>query len=411
MEVGAAGRRVPERRAAEASVGGRVVAALEGRVGVLGLRHGLFGVVQAHVVTDAGDGLDRDEVAVRAEPEHAARGHHEQPGTPLGPVDDEVVHLADPVTVRVEDDKPADVVALVGQGDLTFVESEKVDGERGHGASSERGRSIVPGACDRPRPDALQFRDNGARGIMTLMATRLLVLEDEDGLRASLRLMLESDGYEVVEASDAETALELVPGAGFDLMLVDLMLGGMDGFSFIRRARPMTEAPIVVISARDGVEDIVSALEAGADDYITKPFDVQEVRARLRAMLRRPVLSSDAPADGTPSDAARGNDVFVLDQDDGPLVFDRGAAQLTRGHCEIHLTMTEYRLLSVMAENSGRVLSRSSLLEHVWEEGFFGDERIVDVHVRRLRKKLERDPSTPRTLVTVRGLGYRLDTQ
>ena len=243
------------------------------------------------------------------------------------------------------------------------------------------------------------------------MATRLLVLEDEDGLRASLRLMLESDGYEVVEASDAETALELVPGAGFDLMLVDLMLGGMDGFSFIRRARPMTEAPIVVISARDGVEDIVSALEAGADDYITKPFDVQEVRARLRAMLRRPVLSSDVPADGQPPEAVRGNDVFVLDQDDGPLVFDRGAAQLTRGQREIHLTMTEYRLLSVMAENSGRVLSRSSLLEHVWEEGFFGDERIVDVHVRRLRKKLERDPSTPRTLVTVRGLGYRLDTQ
>jgi DNA-binding response OmpR family regulator len=247
---------------------------------------------------------------------------------------------------------------------------------------------------------------------MALMATRLLVLEDEDGLRASLRLLLESDGYEVVEASDAESALAIVPGAGFDLMLVDLMLGGMDGFSFIRRARPMTEAPIVVISARDGVEDIVSALEAGADHYITKPFDVQEVRARLRAMLRRPVLSSDGPTNGQPPDlAVRGSDVFVLDQDDGPLVFDRGAAQLTRGPREIHLTMTEYRLLSVMAENAGRVLSRSSLLEHVWDEGFFGDERIVDVHVRRLRKKLERDPSAPRTVVTVRGLGYRLDTQ
>jgi DNA-binding response OmpR family regulator len=215
-----------------------------------------------------------------------------------------------------------------------------------------------------------------------------------------------------VEAADAESALGLVPGAGFDLMLVDLMLGGMDGFSFIRRARPMTEAPIVVISARDGVGDIVSALEAGADDYIAKPFDVQEVRARLRAMLRRPVLSSDGPAGGQATDGtARGTDVFVLDQHDGPLVFDRGAAQLTRGPREIHLTMTEYRLLSVMAENSGRVLSRSSLLEHVWEGGFFGDERIVDVHVRRLRKKLERDPSAPRTLVTVRGLGYRLDTQ
>jgi DNA-binding response OmpR family regulator len=247
---------------------------------------------------------------------------------------------------------------------------------------------------------------------MSLMATRLLVLEDEDGLRAAIRLLLEGDGHEVVEASDAESALELVPAAGFDLMLVDLMLGGMDGFTFIRRARPMTEAPIVVISARDGVEDIVSALEAGADDYITKPFDAKEVRARLRAMLRRPVLAQGGPADGQrPELPARGDDVFVLDQDDGPLVFDRGAAQLTRGQKEIHLTMTEYRLMSVMAENAGRVLSRSSLLEHVWQEGFFGDERIVDVHVRRLRKKLERDPGAPRTLVTVRGLGYRLDTR
>jgi DNA-binding response OmpR family regulator len=175
----------------------------------------------------------------------------------------------------------------------------------------------------------------------------------------------------------------------------------MDGFSFIQRARPLTDAPIVVVSARDGVEDIVTALEAGADDYVTKPFLVEEVKARLRALLRRPSISStDAPSPG---------EVFVLDGSHGPLVFDRGAAVLARGEQEIHLTNTEFRLLSVLAENAGRVLSRSSLLEHVWERGFFGDERIVDVHVRRLRKKLEREPSEPSTLVTVRGLGYRLD--
>ncbi len=230
--------------------------------------------------------------------------------------------------------------------------------------------------------------------------TRLLVLEDDEGLRASLRLVLEDAGYEVVESSQAEQALEVVQGPGVDLMLVDLMLGGMDGFSFIQRARPVTEAPIVVISARDGVQDVVSALEAGADDYVSKPFVVDELKARLKALLRRPTMAEpDADA----------GDAVVLDSEDGPLVFDRAAAALTRGDAAIHLTHTEFRLLSVLAENAGRVLSRDLLLDHVWDQGFHGDERLVDVHVRRLRKKLETDPSSPSTLVTVRGLGYRLD--
>lgn len=233
--------------------------------------------------------------------------------------------------------------------------------------------------------------------------TRLLMLEDDAGLRASLRMVLEDEGYQVVEAADAEYALEVVADpAGVDLMLVDLMLGGMDGFSFIQRARPQTEAPIVVMSARDGVEDIVAALEAGADDYVTKPFLVDEVKARLKALLRRPSMA----AVQRPS-----AEVFVLDSEDGPTVFDRDAAALRRADEDIHLTNTEFKLLSVLADNAGRVLSRSSLLEHVWERGFFGDERIVDVHIRRLRKKLETEPSSPSILVTVRGLGYRLDVR
>lgn len=237
---------------------------------------------------------------------------------------------------------------------------------------------------------------------MGVMPARLLLLEDDDGIRASLRLAMEDAGFDVVDRSDAEGALELVENEPVDLMLVDLMLGGMDGFTFIRRVRPTTDAPIVVVSARDGTQDIVAALDAGADDYVSKPYVVEEIEARLRAAMRRPrIAGGDGSAD----------DVVVLDSVDGPLVLDGGAGMVRRGDAEVHLTMTEFRLLSVLAENAGRVLSRRVLLEQVWDYAYFGDERIVDVHVRRLRAKVERDPSAPLLIVTVRGLGYRLDTR
>lgn len=239
---------------------------------------------------------------------------------------------------------------------------------------------------------------------MSDVAARLLVVEDDDGIRAAVRLALLDEGYDVVDRASAEEGLEVLRTTTVDLMLVDLMLGGMDGFSFIRSVRGRHDAPIIVLSARNDTHDIVAALEAGADDYVTKPFELKEVTARLRALRRRgPRSGGTAPAD----DAAASEEV-VLDSVQ-PLLLDRAAARVRRGEEDVHLTVTEFRLLSELASPPRRVLSRQALLTSVWDRGFFGDERIVDVHVRRLRTKIEQDPAHPRLLVTVRGLGYRLD--
>jgi DNA-binding response OmpR family regulator len=241
------------------------------------------------------------------------------------------------------------------------------------------------------------------------MATRVLVLEDDDGIRSALSLALEDEGYEVVEHADAESALTTVGSQRVDLMLVDLMLGGMDGFTFIRRARPVSQAPIIVVSARAATDDVVAALEAGADDYVRKPFVVEEVSARLRALLRRPPASEREHAAGDDGGAVATSRELVLDSTAGPLVLAADAGTVRRGDEDVHLTLTEFRLLCELASPPGHVLSRRALLERVWDRGFFGDERIVDVHIRRLRTKVERDPSAPQVVVTVRGLGYRLD--
>ncbi|NAZ88099.1 winged helix-turn-helix domain-containing protein [Kineococcus indalonis] len=229
------------------------------------------------------------------------------------------------------------------------------------------------------------------------MSPRVLVLDDDDGIRTSLTLALEDEGYLVTGCASAEEALAAVPGAAPDVLVVDLMLGGIDGFTFIRRVRPVCDAPVIVLSARHGKSDIVAALEAGADDYVTKPFDLGELFARLKALRRRAEATAGA------------EEAVVLDSEQGPLVLDTAAGTVRRGERQLHLTLTEFRLLSELAGAPGRVLSRQALLERVWDRGFFGDERIVDVHVRRLRTKVEADPSAPRLVTTVRGLGYRLD--
>lgn len=232
------------------------------------------------------------------------------------------------------------------------------------------------------------------------MATRLLVVEDDDRIRSVLRLALEDEGYEVIEATSGEAALRQFRTTPADMMIVDLMLGEMDGFTCIRDIRRISDIPIIIVSARADTHDIVAGLEAGADDYVTKPFQIKEVTARLRALRRRA---------RTPGDPEIPPDI-VLDTTQ-PLVLSPARGTLLRDGQDVHLTLTEFRLLSELANPPGRVQSRRALLESVWEHGFFGDERIVDVHIRRLRTKIERDPATPRLIVTVRGLGYRLDPQ
>jgi len=233
------------------------------------------------------------------------------------------------------------------------------------------------------------------------MALRLLVVEDDDHIRTALRWALEDEGYDVAEAASGEEALQAVAVSAPDLMVVDLMLGAMDGVDVIRQVRRTLDLPIIVVSARADTSDIETALDAGADDYVTKPFAVKEITARLRALRRRV-----GPA------AVDHVDEVVLDRDPvAPLVLREARGTVHRGEEQLPLTLTEFRLLCELAAAPGRVFSRQALLERVWQHGFFGDERLVDVHVRRLRTKVERDPSAPRVVVTVRGLGYRLDLQ
>lgn len=225
------------------------------------------------------------------------------------------------------------------------------------------------------------------------MPTRVLVLEDDAGLRTSLRMVLEDDGYEVVEASAADRALTLVEG-GVDLMLVDLMLGGVDGFTFIRRARPVTEAPIVVISARDGVEDIVSALEAGADDYVTKPFGLDELLARLRVAGRR--LAPDVGAHGPTVDV-------------GDFEVDLANRKVLRNGAAVRLTPREWAILELLVRNPGKLITQQQMLAKVWGPGYADETHYLRVYMGQLRRKLESDPARPKHLLTEAGMGYRFE--
>lgn len=225
--------------------------------------------------------------------------------------------------------------------------------------------------------------------------TRILTVEDDERIRTAVKLALEAEGWQVDEAAAGEQALELFENRPADVVLIDIMLPGIDGFEVCRAIRRMSDVPIVMVTARDDTHDVVAGLEAGADDYLTKPFAPKELSARIRALLRRARTVIEPGA-------------THLRFGDLEIVPDEGMVR--RNGQEVHLTKTEFRLLVELASSPGKVFSREVLLERVWGYDYFGDGRLVDVHIRRLRTKVETDPANPRHVVTVRGLGYKLQT-
>lgn len=248
----------------------------------------------------------------------------------------------------------------------------------------------------------------------------MLVVEDDPSLREVIRLGLETEGFQVTTAADGPAALIAFASQKPDLLLLDVMLPGLDGFAVCREIRKVSLVPVIMLTARASTADVVEGLESGADDYVTKPFEFPELIARVRSVLRRASFREGAPADEavTAGEAASGrvspvgagasptaSPVPRLHL--GPLTIDPAAYTVRRGCDEVPLTVTEFRLLYELARHAGQVLTRDQLLELVWGYSYLGDSRLVDVHVQRLRAKIEKDPARPSLILTVRGVGYR----
>jgi two-component system response regulator RegX3 len=224
--------------------------------------------------------------------------------------------------------------------------------------------------------------------------TRVLVVEDEVNLREPLVYLLQKEGYDVLEAEDGRVALELFESHNPDLLLLDLMLPGLSGNEVCRQIRTTSEVPIIMLTAKGDEVDKVVGLELGADDYVTKPYKTSELLARMRAVLRR------------------GRKVAQAEQGTlraGPVVMDIERHIVTVSGERIQMPLKEFELLELLMENVNRVLTRGQIIDRVWGSNYFGDTKTLDVHVKRIRSKIEEDPSRPKLLQTVRGLGYKFE--
>jgi DNA-binding response OmpR family regulator len=222
---------------------------------------------------------------------------------------------------------------------------------------------------------------------------RILLVDDEESLQKLLSYPLRSDGYEVVAAADGQEALDRFDESNFDLVVLDVMLPRVDGFDVCRKLRARSAVPIIMLTAKAEEFDKVLGLELGADDYITKPFSMREFRSRVKAVLRRAEL-------------VRGDDNGDEPLVQGDLAIDFSKRQVEVRGEPVRLTYVEFEILASLARAPGRVFSRTMLLERLWGDSSYRDPRTIDVHIRHLREKLERDPKSPEYLFTVRGVGY-----
>jgi DNA-binding response OmpR family regulator len=228
---------------------------------------------------------------------------------------------------------------------------------------------------------------------MSPQPARILLVDDEQSVQKLLAYPLRKEGYEVVPAMDGEEALERCRGQSFDLIVLDVMLPKLDGFDVCRQIRAQSSVPIIMLTAKAEEFDKVLGLELGADDYITKPFSMREFRSRVKAVLRRSDLLREEQREEEP-----------LETDDLTIDFAKRTVEI-RGE-PVRLTYVEFEILSILARNPGRVFSRTMILDRLWGDSSYRDPRTIDVHIRHLREKIEKDPKEPEFLFTVRGVGY-----